>query len=154
MQKFKITLLLFLCPFLVISQEVVSTQGEYYLIANTSIAFTIGEAVVITGSDGVIELTQGFHQTNWNLTAMKDHAPSFKATIFPNPTSELLNIKTPMFEGVSYSVYNSKGKLILSDKLYLDQTSINLRQLPVGAYLLNLNDANQNLKTYKLFKTR
>ena len=154
MKKLNITLILYLFNLSFLSQEVISTQGGSYSNTSINIEFTIGEVVIKTVSDGVMELTQGFHQTNWNLTVTEDHTPSFKATIFPNPISEVLNIKTHMFEGTSYSVYNSKGKLILSGKLFLEQTSINLRQLPTGAYLLNLNDANQNLKTYKLFKTR
>lgn len=154
MQKLKITLLLFLCPFSFIPQEVVSTQGESYLIANTSIVFTIGEVVVNTGFDGVIELTQGFHQTNLNLTAMEDHNPSFNATIFPNPTTDILNIKTSMFEGVTYSIYNAQGKLILRDKLYFEQTPVNVRQFTVGAYLLKLNAEEKKQKTYKLIKRR
>ena len=136
------------------AQEIISTQGEYYLIANKSIVFTIGEVVIKTGTDGVFDLTQGFHQNHWNITAMEDHNSSFDATIFPNPTTEILKIKTTMFKGANYSIYNAQGKLISSDKLYLEQTSINVSQLPVGAYLLNLNDANKNLKTYKLIKTR
>lgn len=143
----------FYCLFF-LSQEIISNQGEYYLIANKSIVFTIGEVVIKTGTDGVFDLTQGFHQSHWNITAMEDHNSSFDATIFPNPTTEILKIKTTMFKGVNYSIYNAQGKLISSDKLYLEQTSINVSQLPVGSYLVNLNDANKNLKTYKLIKTR
>lgn len=101
----------------VTSQEVMSTQGDSYLNANSSIVFTIDETVVNTKTDRVFELTQGFHQTNWNLIALEDYTPCYGATIFPNLTSKMLNIKTSMFEVVSYSVNNSHGKLILRDKV-------------------------------------
>jgi len=48
-------------------QEVVSTQGDSYTNASGSIDFTIGEVVINTGTGGTNDLTQGFHQTNWNF---------------------------------------------------------------------------------------
>ena len=48
----------------------------------------------------------------------------FKATIFPNTTLKVFNIKTTMFGGLSYLEYSSKEKLILRDKLYLERGSL------------------------------
>ena len=92
----------------VTAQEVVSTQGDSYSNASANIDFTIGEVVINTETDGTNDLTQGFHQTNWNFVGMEDHSPSYEATIFPNPTSEVLNIKTSTFENVTYTVYNAQ----------------------------------------------
>ena len=50
-----------------LGQEVVSTQGDSYTNASGSIDFTIGEVVINTVTDGTNDLTQGFHQTNWNF---------------------------------------------------------------------------------------
>ena len=92
----KNTLLFFslLTSVCVSAQEVVVTQGDSYTNSNGSIDFTIGEVVINTGSDGSNDLTQGFHQTNWNFVSIEDHVPSYEATIFPNPTSEILTIRT------------------------------------------------------------
>ena len=49
------------------AQEVVSSQGETYSNANGSIDFTVGEVIINTGSSGTNDLTQGFHQTNWDF---------------------------------------------------------------------------------------
>ena len=80
------------------AQEVVSTQGDSYSNASASIDFTIGEVVINTGTDGTNDLTQGFHQTNWNLLGVEDFAPNYEAIIFPNPTQDVLNIRTSAFE--------------------------------------------------------
>ena len=154
MKRLNITLFLSALCISFFGQEIVSSQGDSYHKFYKELDFTIGEVVVNTGSNGVIELTQGFHQTNLTLTAMEDHNPSFNATIFPNPTSEILNIKTSMFEGVTYSIYNAQGKLILRDKLYFEQTPVNVKQFTVGTYLLKLNAEEQKQKTYKLIKRR
>jgi hypothetical protein len=49
------------------AQEVVATQGDSYSNANGNIDFTIGEVIIATGTDGTNDITQGFHQTNWNF---------------------------------------------------------------------------------------
>ncbi|MDG1148026.1 MAG: T9SS type A sorting domain-containing protein [Crocinitomicaceae bacterium] len=136
----------------VTAQEVVSTQGESYSNASGSIDFTIGELIIDTGTDGTNDITQGFHQTNWNFLGVEDHSPSYEATIFPNPTSEVLNIKTSTFENVTYTLYDAQGKLVLQDILSAEQTPIQVGQLAPGSYSLSLNNQTQNLKTFKLIK--
>lgn len=135
------------------AQEVVSTQGDSYSNANGSIDFTIGEVVINTGTDGTNDITQGFHQTNWNFVGLEDHAPNYEAIIFPNPTSEILNIRTSTFENVTYTLYDAQGKLVVQDKLFAEQTTIQVSQLAPGSYSLTLNNETQNLKTFKLVKT-
>ena len=139
------------------AQEVVSTQGDSYSNTSGSIDFTIGEVVINTGTDGTNDVTQGFHQTNWNFLGVEDHAYNYEATIFPNPTEDLLNIRTSMFENVTYTLYDAQGKLMLQDKLSAEQTLIQVSQLAPGSYTLTLNKTMREhqdllLKTFKLIK--
>ena len=151
----KITLVLFslFATLSVSAQEVVSTQGDSYSNASGNIDFTIGEVIIATGTDGTNDLTQGFHQTNWNFLGVEDFAPNYEATIFPNPTEDVLNIKTSAFENVTCTLYDVKGKLVLQDILSAEQTPIQVSQLAPGSYSLILNNETQNLKTFKLVKT-
>ena len=134
------------------AQEVVSTQGDSYSNASGNIDFTIGEVIISSGTDGTNDLTQGFHQTNWNFVGLEDHSPSYEATIFPNPTSEVLNIKISTFENVTYILYDAQGKLVMQNILSAEQTPIQVGQLAPGSYSLTLNNETQNLKTFKLIK--
>ena len=150
------TTLLFLPVFfsaILFGQEAISTQGDSYSNASGNIDFTIGEVIINTATDGTNDLTQGFHQTNWNFVALEDHSPSYEATILPNPTSELLYIKTITFENVTCALYDAQGKLILQDKLSSEQTLIQVSQLAPGSYSLTLSNKTQNLKTFKLVKS-
>jgi len=147
--------LLFLTLLITLSataQEVVATQGDSYSNGTANIDFTIGEVVINTGTDGTNDITQGFHQTNWNFLGVEDHAPSYEATIFPNPTSEVLNIRTSTFENVTYTLYDAQGEMVMQDKLLANQTPIQVSQLAPGAYSLILNSETQKLKTFKLIK--
>ena len=143
----------FFATFTAAAQEVVSSQGETYSNANGSIDFTVGEVIINTGSNGTNDLTQGFHQTNWNFLGVEDFAPDYQATIFPNPTQDVLNIKTSVFENVTYTLYDAQGKLVMQNILSAEQTPIQVSQLAPGAYSLTLNDETQNLKTFKLIKS-
>lgn len=154
MKKNTLMLFSFFASLAVSAQEVVATQGDSYSNASANIDFTIGEVVINTETDGTNDLTQGFHQTNWNFVGMEDHSPSYEATIFPNPTSEVLNIKTSTFENVTYTVYNAQGKLVMQNILSAEQTPIQVSQLAPGSYSITLNKETQNLKTFKLIKTQ
>lgn len=152
----KRTLFLFslLSTIAVSAQEVLSTQGDSYSNTSANINFTIGEVVINTGTNGTNELTQGFHQTNWNFVGMEDYSPGFEASVFPNPTSEVLNIRTSSFENVRYTLYNAQGKLLIQEILSAEQTPIQVGQLAPGSYSIILNNQTQNLKTFKLIKTQ
>jgi hypothetical protein len=132
--------------------DVVPIQGDSYSNASADINFMIGEAMIKIGTDGTNDLIQGFHQTNWIFAGLEDHSRSYEATIFLNPTSEVLNIRTSTFENVRHILYDTKGKLILQDKLSSEQTTIQVSQLAKGSYSIVLNNHTRNLKIFKLIK--
>jgi hypothetical protein len=142
----------FFAAFSASAQEVISSQGETYSNTNGSIDFTVGEVVINTGSNGTNDLTQGFHQTNWNFLGLEDFAPDFHATIFPNPTQDVLNIKTSVFENVTYTLYDAQGKLVLQNILSAEQTPIQVSQLAPGSYSLELIFENENKGPLSLAK--
>ena len=153
MKRHTLVLFSLLATGTVSAQEVVSTQGDSYSNGSGSIDFTLGEVIIATGTDGTNDITQGFHQTNWNFVGVEDHALDYEATIFPNPTEDVLNIRTSTFENVTYTLYDAQGKLVLQDILSAEQTPIQVSQLATGNYSLTLTNETQNLKTFKLVKT-
>ncbi len=153
MKKHTLVLFSLLAAGSVSAQEVVSTQGDSYSNGSGSIDFTLGEVIIATGTDGTNDITQGFHQTNWNFLGVEDFAPNYEAIIFPNPTEDVLNIKTSMFENVTYTLYDGLGKLVMQDILSAEQTPIQVSQLAPGNYSITLTNETQNLKTFKLVKS-
>lgn len=145
---------LFFCLFLVTivsAQEVVSTQGDSYSNSSGIVDFTIGEVVINTLNDGSNDLTQGFHQTNWTITSVEDIS-NYNVSIFPNPTDDVINVKTSVFEGVYYLFYDINGKLLKEGNLTSGQTPIDVSQFAAGSYILTLNNKSKNLKKIKLIK--
>ena len=135
------------------AQEVVSTQGDSYSNSSGSIDFTIGEVIISTGTDGTNDITQGFHQTNWNFVDVITHEPSYEASIYPNPTEELLYIRTSNFENVGYTLYDARGRVVDQGTLLDIVTPIRVHRLAPGAYSITLNDHEQKLKTFMLIRS-
>lgn len=153
MKKSTIVLFSLFATLAVSAQEVVATQGDSYFNVGVSMDFTIGEVVINTETDGITDITQGLHQTTWIITALDADASSYEATVFPNPTIDVLNIQTSNFEDVAYTLYDAKGLLVKQGNLSAEKSPIQVSELTLGSYSLLLNDGTQNLKTFKLVKS-
>lgn len=135
------------------AQSVISTQGNSYTNASNTIDYTIGEVVTATTSNGTNDLTQGFHQTSLVITNLEDLDVNFSANVFPNPTSEFVNVTIDKFEGLTLAIYDAAGKLVKQTKLDQAQTSVRVSEFAEGTYLLTLTHQNdKKIKTYKLIK--
>ena len=68
--------------------------------------------------------------------------------IYPNPTSEILNIKLPtsMIGEYDYTVYNFEGKLISQGKISSEITTINVQSFTTGKYILTLKNTELTIK--------
>ena len=144
--------LFILCVLKVSAQEVLSTQGNSYSNTQGSVEYTIGEVIINTASNGSNDLTQGFHQTNWKFLGMEDLAPNLDVSIFPNPTSDLLNIRTKEYKNLFYLLYDSQGNLVSNGELKGEQTVFQVDHLNAGAYFLSVRNETESLKTFQLIK--
>ncbi len=61
-------------------------------------------------------------------------------SIYPNPTSDFLNIEVKNWENSKIQVYNSNGKLIQTIKPKFDKETINLSNYSAGAYMVVLRN--------------
>ena len=136
------------------SQDVISSQGDSYTDSSATIDFTIGEVVTFTGSTIENNITQGFHQTNWNFVSVQDHVQDYQAIIYPNPTEDFLNIQTSLYQDVNYLLYDEMGKLILQGNLSSEKTSLDVSKIATGRYSLTLINSKEALKTFNIIKTR
>ena len=136
------------------SQDVISSQGDSYTDSSAAIDFTIGEVVTFTGSTIENNITQGFHQTNWNFVSVQDHVQDYQAIIYPNPTEDFLNIQTSLYQDVNYLLYDEMGKLILQGNLSSEKTSLDVSKIATGRYSLTLINSKEALKTFNIIKTR
>ena len=66
-------------------------------------------------------------------------------SLFPNPTQDILNIScNEDFIGFNYKLYDNRGKIIFSGKIYNVSTQIDLTSIPKGIYYVKLTNGSIN----------
>ena len=83
---------------------------------------------------------------NLSSSHQDDESTLANITIYPNPSSDFINIKSNMV--LEVSVFDVTGKLIMSEYF---TTKLDISQLEKGTYILNLSDGI-NTSTHKIIK--
>ncbi len=143
-----------------VKQQVISSAGGYSVSGDNSISlsWTLGELVIatVTSTGGDLILTQGFQQSKLDLTAVELHPDlGVTVTIYPNPTSEMINIRfsTPLEGTTMVYLIAPDGKLVINEEIPSGMTMmpIDMQQYPAGTYFLRIQNNNkQNI--YKVIK--
>ena len=143
-----------------ISPQSINSGGAQMNKNNISLSFTVGELVVISKSDSLgNSLNNGF-MAGATLTIENTQETDLSildVNVFPNPTSELVNIKInySKLDQVLVSIVDMKGNEVFNEK-YLgiaNVIGINISNYSIGSYILNLKTIdNQVLGSYKIIK--
>lgn len=71
--------------------------------------------------------------------------------LYPNPTSNLLTIQTQLNE-FNYVIYSVESRIIKSGKSNLEQTTIDVSNLPSGLYIIEVKSNNEEIRKQKFIK--
>ncbi len=142
-----------------LDREVIAAAGDYFVTPALSVSWTLGEPVTETVSNEFMMLTQGFQQgEKITLTTIKDPlARLFDIKVFPNPTSDVVNISinSEKDEILTVQIYSLTGEKVLSEKTSDKNIRLNLSDLAAANYLLSVRKLNGELiTTYSINKTK
>jgi hypothetical protein len=71
--------------------------------------------------------------------------------VFPNPASDIISVKiNPLLLGQNYKITDQLGRLILTDKLQSEITSVNINELPFGIYFFTIGE--NKMQSFKVIK--
>lgn len=138
-----------------IRRELISTAGEFYTTSNGSLAWSIGQVAVQTHEKGDFVLSQGFHQSNLIVTAIKDsEKEDLNVKAFPNPVRYKLSIQTESLKNkkIFLELYDIHGSLLLKKKIKTSPITISLANYSPGEYILRIIKNNKPVKSYKIIK--
>ena len=154
----KIIITLFMGLFVAVmgtkAQEAVSTAGGETSGSTGTASYTIGQVFytthdVINGSveQGVqqpyeISTTVGINETTINL----------ELSIYPNPTANYLTLQVEKPQGLTYQLYDLRGKVIERKVVKNTSTIISLEGQPTATYFLKVVKNNQVIKMFKIIK--
>lgn len=128
-------------------QNVVSSSGGQYFFSTGSMTWTVGEVIINTVESPDNKLTQGFNQTNINIVGITEYIHKIKISVFPNPTTDFINIEST--KKTTLKIYDLSQKLIL-EKALNKKEKVDLSQLSSGTYFLAFYKNNKRVKTVKI----
>ena len=143
-----------------IAPQSVNSAGTKMTQANGSLSFTVGELVVLSQTDSEGNTLGGGFTAGATLSTMsiqETNIAVLDVKVFPNPTSDLLNIRInhSTLDQVLVSITDIQGKEVYNGKYagISNTIGINTAFFSTGNYILSLkNSSNALLGTYKIIK--
>lgn len=77
------------------------------------------------------------------IIGIAEHSEETQISIFPNPTTGIINIKTPFSEKTQIEIFDVLGKTIYQTTFSTSENTINLSQFPKGVYSLKASSGNK-----------
>jgi hypothetical protein len=141
-----------------IHNNVIGSAGDEDTISNIVVRWTIGECMVEHFCNDECGISQGFHQSYYKVLRIPEETTqSLKVSLYPNPTSDLLNIDlSSLTPGKSYylTILDIKGRVLMEKNASSDDlVQLSLSQFSNGLMFLNVIDRFNSVKSsFKIIK--
>ena len=137
------------------AQEAVLTAGGEATGNGGTVSYSIGQvAYTATGTNGSV--TQGVQQVYEITTVlgMEFTNITLEVSIYPNPTTDYLNLKVENEndEILSYQLFDMNGRLVDTQKLTGNATTIDMEAFQTSTYLLKVTNEQTTIKTFRIIK--
>lgn len=139
------------------AQESVNTTGGNASGSGGSASYSVGQVVYTTHTGTNGSVAQGVQQPfEISLVTGLEEAKGINLSVFayPNPTTDYLTLSIDAFDfsSLSYQLYDMHGKLLQSEKITGNQTSIIINNLVSATYFIKVIRGNKEIKIYKIIK--
>jgi hypothetical protein len=139
-----------------LSQESVNASGGDATGVGGTVSYSVGQVVYTSNTASTGDVTQGVqHAYEVFSLDVPEAVSNLSLTIFPNPTTSILNLKVGDYNGQkwTYRLYDIQGRQLSSGQIAHEQTEIDVQNLSVDTYFLDvLNTENQQVKSFKIVK--
>ncbi|WP_459210762.1 T9SS type A sorting domain-containing protein [Aquimarina rhabdastrellae] len=149
-------LLLWTCCIYSYAQQSTVIAGKDITGNGGTVSFSIGQQFYSHFESNTGKITEGLQQSIEVITLDNPEftAIDLKAVVYPNPTVDKieLTLKNLELDNITYALYDIQGRFIEKAKVGQQQLQINLQNQGAGIYLLNVNQGNKKLKSFKIIK--
>jgi hypothetical protein len=143
------------------AQEVIPAIGGNASGSGGTVSYSVGQVVFTTNTGTNGSVAQGVQQPyEISVLTGTEEAVGINLSVstYPNPTSDFLTLSvfdsTPLsFQSMSYQLCDMNGKLLKSEKISDNQTSIDMSNLVPATYLVKVIHGNKEVKTFKIIKS-
>jgi hypothetical protein len=144
-------------PIIGLSQEAIPASGGDASGSGGTLSFTVGQLVYSSNSGSNGSVAEGVQQPYEISTTVGIELSTISLDFiaYPNPTINniVLSIKDFNNEKLNYQLYDMSGKLLKSNKVNAINTTIDMSELPVSNYVLNINNDSSIIKSFKIIKS-
>jgi len=136
------------------SPEIICSASGRIQNSTIKIDWVIGESVTATMQNTNNQLSSGFGQPQYLITAINPGNSSFSFFIYPNPTIDKINICSSQnsFDG-KYEIWDNIGRLQLNGICNAELAAIDCSKLEKGVYFLILKSNNSDFeRCFKIVK--
>jgi hypothetical protein len=156
MQRKLLTVSLFFMVHVLSAQEDITVSGGEASGSGGSSSYSMGQVFYSTTTSSAGSVSQGTQQSlelfvlsNPELTTL-----NLKAVTYPNPSTDyvVLSLSDASLENLSYALYDLQGRLVAQNKVLQASTKIDIQVLGAGTYVLQVQQNNKQLKSFKIIK--
>ena len=142
-----------------IERQVIASVGGDASASNIQASYTVGEAVIATGSASNVIVTQGFQQPTVSSVGIEEMDNGLSVNVYPNPVSDNLrveiNAKNELL--VNATIYDMQGKStgVSVSNLKVNRTlkhALDVSALSTGQYFISFTDDKSTLGTVRIQK--
>ncbi|MDI3479763.1 MAG: hypothetical protein PWQ43_1230 [Rikenellaceae bacterium] len=139
------------------AQESVNATGGNASGIGGSASYSVGQVAYQTYTSTNGSVAEGVQQPfEISVGTGLEEATGINLTIsaYPNPTTDYLTLSIDNFDfsNLSYQLYDMNGKLLQSEKITGNQTSIVMSNLAPATYFVKVVQSNKEVKTFKIVK--
>ncbi|MBN2778875.1 MAG: T9SS type A sorting domain-containing protein [Bacteroidales bacterium] len=139
------------------AQESVTSTGGNVTGSGGSVSYSVGQIAyqTYTGTSG--SLSEGVLQP-YEISVISEIKEAtgigLLVLAYPNPTTDLLILEVNEFElsNFNFQLFDIKGKLLNSDRITSNKTSILTENLSPATYIVKVFQDNKVVKTFKVIK--
>lgn len=138
-------------------QTSVVTSGGSVSNNSGSISYSIGQVAYQSVSNTSGSVSQGVqHAFEISTLSLEENKFNFTLNAFPNPTTENLNLRVGNYkqEKLAYKLIDLEGKVISEASMHSEETTIEMKQLPVATYFVEVHNEGKKVQTFKIIKNQ
>jgi hypothetical protein len=96
------------------------------------------------------------HAFEISTLSLEENKFNFTLNAFPNPTTENLNLRVGNYkqEKLAYKLIDLEGKVISGASMLSEETTIDMKQLPVATYFVEVHHEGKKVQTFKIIKNQ
>ena len=141
----------------VFGQTSVNTAGGEVKNSSGSVSYSIGQVAYTSVSNSNGSVSQGVQQAfEISTLSLEENKFNFTMNAFPNPTTENLNLRVGNYkqEKLAYKLIDLEGKVISGASMLSEETTIDMKQLPVATYFVEVHNEGKKVQTFKIIKNQ